>query len=157
MSVGSPPYSSGLQSWGWGQTHSYTYAQRRPQRYTHTVPGKSRRAIVSNWQRACRWSHWGWRRCSVRREGWALPFKVGPRILCGTQTTNLGSRRGCSPAWLPALGETAQAVRGEGILELIVAVACGCREVLIFLGPLHLFHPHPPGLPRPLAPTAEEY
>ena len=42
----------------------------------------------------------------MRREGWALPFKVGPRILCGTQTTNLGSRRGCSPAWLPALGET---------------------------------------------------
>ena len=42
--------------------------------------------------------------------GGALPLKVGPRILCGTQITNLGSRRGCSPAWLPALGETAQAV-----------------------------------------------
>ena len=62
-----------------------------------------------------------------------------------------------SPAWLPALGETAQAVRGEGILELIVAVACGCREVPTFLGPFRLLHPTPGGVPRSLAPTSQEY
>lgn len=57
-----------------------------------------------------------------------------------------------SPAWLPTLGETAQAVRGEGILELIVAVACECREVPTFLGPFRFSTPHPGGSPDPWHP-----
>lgn len=92
-----------------------------------TLPGTSQMAIVSSQRRACSWSHC--RQIKVLRDG----VGVSPSHQAQPEERAL-------PARLPALGETAQAVQGEGALQFIVAVACEYREAPGFRGHFHLFH-----------------
>lgn len=103
---------------------------------------------MSNLQRAGSWSHWEWRKALSDGDG-ALPYKglAEYSTQASSQLPDLGSRgRGHSPAWLPALAETAQAIRREGVLELIVAVACGYREVSFSWSTSTFPTPQPRGL-----------
>lgn len=85
-------------------------------------------AIVSSQQRAYSWSHC--RQIKVLSDGVGISQR--PSSYQAKYAAEPSPRNGASPARLPALGETAQAVQGEGTLQFIVAVACGYREAPVF-------------------------
>lgn len=75
-------------------TPTYIYPEKTTVSYTRplsfpfpTLPGMSLRAIASNLQRACNWSHWEWREALSNGSG-ALPLKGLAEYLYSTQPSS---------------------------------------------------------------------